>query len=392
MKLLLFVPWLMVATAAQAVEFHPLLQLEGRGIYENQQVSARSDFGSTANLFVVPALDFGPRWSLAPVLAYLREGRGLVIEEGSFFTSQNTFLAKPVLRYRASSAWDLKAWGSAKRAVNQEAEGEAWSIGLYDFEEFGGGVGLDWHPGGGLEKASLGLEVMHRGYPNWHELGATATRGLNYYSKDYNGWKLALDLAGDRKAAWGWKTGVTVLQKYYSDSLLVNAADGTLDYDKLRSDNLIRYNLGGRASFTPQWSANLDLAVDWNNSNQNFYDGAFGQREPGFYDYLSVGGGPSLTWTPSGNEGPGLTASLSLTNRTYDGRLVRHSDGSYTRSKQADFEQRYGLDGRWPIFTKGLALVGGLDYLLSSSNQGFEQNLRYTYDLFNANLGLQYRL
>lgn len=381
-----------LAAQASAFDFRPAVQADGRFSWDSQQASAKSSFGGTGSLFAIPAMGFSPRLSLSPVLAAIAQGRGLVIEEDSFFVRRFTFLAKPTLRWKADDNWDLRLWAGAKRAVNEETDSEAWSLGLYDWEEYSAGIGADWKPGRAwLEKAALGLELQHRAYPNWHESGVAIVGNHNYYSKDYWGTRLALDMNSPRKERWGWDGGLSLLLRDYSDSLQVRK-DGTLDPDVLRQDLLTRLDFNPRMPLGETFNLVLNVNLDWNASNQNFFDPTQNQPVMDFYGYWSFGGGPTLAWAPKGPEGPTLSAGATLTNRTYTGRLIQDPDGTYRQGKQADLEQHYSLDGRWPFWLRGLAAVSSIDYLNVLSNQGYQVRVRNTYDLFTATLGLQYKL
>jgi hypothetical protein len=384
---------LTAATTSHALEFKPAMKIDLRGEYSNQQISAASHWDMPVDFFLVPAFDFGSGTTLAPVLAFLREGPtpNNIPEETSNLVETNTFLAKPILKKALNDSWALKAWGTAKRTVTKQSISDHWSLGLYDWEEFGGGVGVDWKTGLlGAEKLSLGAEGLHRGYPNWHESGVALSNNRNYYSKDYNGLKLNADLNSSAKQRLSWDSGVMWLLKGYTDALLI-AQDGTFDQDVLRSDSLLRWDLNSRYALNERWDLRASYDLDWNSSNQNFFDGAFNQPVMDFYSYLSNGVVLGLGWKSAGQTHVDLSAGL--TNRVYSGRSIRNPDGTYTQGVQADVEQTYALDGSCPVkWVPGLDLVSGVSWFFANSNQGYEGTLRSTYDIFKANLGVTYRL
>lgn len=398
-------PLLFIGLAATAsAEFKPAIQADVRGRYENQQSSASSNWGQSVNLLAVPAFSFG-RQALLPVFAVQQQGRG--VEAGVdaspelIFVRRNLFLAKPTWLYNLNDAYAVKAWGTAKRAVNAEKSDTAWSLGLYDWEEYAGGLGADYKLGGPVDKISAGLELEHRTYMNWHENGAALTAFKNYYSKDYNALKATLAAKSPAKTALPWDLSFTWLSKAYTDSFLlkkVSAAgggettDGTLDLDALRADQLLRLTGDISMGLGSTMALTLDYDLDWSLSNQNYFDPVFNQGVLDFYGYLSNGGGLSLQWAPQGNDGLIALVRAGLTNRVYSGRLVRNPDQSYTQGTQADLEQSYSLDLSYPFFVPGLTLVAGTSWFNALSNQGYSPGSTASYDIFEANAGLRYAL
>lgn len=402
-KFIILALLLALAGAAQA-EFKPGLMADLRGRYESQPATANSGFGQSSDLFFVPAFAWGPH-SVLPVLAYLQAGRGAESAgDGSpelQFVNRNTFLAKPSYRYQWDQALALKAWGIAKRAVNFEKADTAWSKGLYDWEEFGFGLGADQKLGGWLGKLGGGVELQHRGYMNWRELGANLTKGKNYYTKDYHGLKASLEVAGPEKSALPWVASLTWLGKAYTDSYLlkrVKAAaggettDGTYDLDTLRFDQLLRLGADLGFGLPAGLRGGVDLSVDWNLSNQNYFDSAYNQGVLDFYGYLAVGGGLSLSWLPWGADSLSVAARAGVNNRSYSGRLIRNPDRRYAKGTQADFEQSYSLDLSYPFLAEGLSAVAGAGFFSVLSNTGFAGQAPTSYELFTTTLGLRYRL
>jgi hypothetical protein len=384
-----------LAAPASAFDFKPLLQADARAGHETEASTAQDNFAWDGQLFFLPSLGFGSAGSFLPLFAYLRDDRDVVVEEDSMTVERDTFLARPLYRYSLSPSLDLKAWGSAKRAVTLESYQVAWSEGLYDYEEYGGGVGVTYkRPGKDLTSADLGLELLHRGYPNWHESGVSLTAGANYYDKDYDGTKLTLSLAGPGGPGWGWHSDWTYLYRGYTDALLedINGFQpGTSREDQfIFSESHLTWMAGA-------WTADLDLELTANLSNENYIDTSAAQYMSGFYDFESELLGPSITYAPRGPAGPSLILGLSILNRTYlspggkTGRLIRNDDGTYAQADEADVEQRYHIDGGIPLGA-GLSLVGNADYTVVQSNQSVIGTYRPAYDLFRFDLGLRYRL
>ena len=398
-------PLLFAGLAATAsAEFKPAVQADLRGRYENQQSSASSNWGQSLNLLAVPAFSFG-RQTILPVFAIQQQGRGVEAGLDSspelLFVRRNLFLAKPTWLYSINDAYAVKAWVTAKRAVNAEKSDTAWSLGLYDWEEFAAGLGGDYKMGGAVDKLSVGLEYEHRTYMNWHESGASLSAFKNYYSKDYNALKATVAAKSPAKTALPWNASLTWLSKAYTDNFLIRrvqsagggeTTDGTLDLDVLRSDNLLR--LGGNISMglSATLVLTLDYDLDWNLSNQNYFDSVYNQGVLDFYGYLSNEVGISAQWAPKGNDGLVAVVRAGLTNRAYSGRLIRNPNQDYTQGTQADLEQDYSLDMSYPFFVKGLSLVAGTSWLNVLSNQAYSPGSASSYDIFAVNAGLRYAL
>jgi len=254
--------------------------------------------------------------------------------------------------------------------------------------------------GGAVDRVSAALELQHRTYMNWHEAGTGLSANKNYYTKDYNALKLSVSERSPVKAPLVWNAGFTWLLKAYTDSYVVKkvdgangpTTDGTLDLDMLRADHLLR--LAGDLSWAPGANFILatDLGVDWNVSNQNYFDAVATRGTLDFYGYVNTGGGLKLTWLPSGEQGPRLSLRGGLGVRAYTGRLARTIGSGYFTSQQMDIEETLDLDSAWPLPVKGLAVVGGLGYDVVISNQSYSPGTLSNYQLFNASLGLQYKL
>jgi hypothetical protein len=392
-----------LAASAQAVSFEPSLQMDVRAGHVSQPSPAMDDFAWAGQLYAIPALQLSDRSSLVPLFAYMRTDSDAVVEEDSFFVEDDIFLARPLYSYTLNDSWDLKAWGDARRAVTLESYQAQWSEGIYDYEEFGGGVGATWkHAGANLSTVDMGLELLHRGYPNWHELVAisgvtqtgTVVGGQNYYDKDYVGYKATLAFNSPSQGRWTWTANLTYEDEDYTDAL-VETNQGFQVGDSLRRDHY-GYVDANLTRIQGAWLAALTLDLAGDLSNGNVLDSGHAQYIPGYYDYLSEQLGLSVTRAWDAGKGPSLTLQASLLNRDYSGpgdggRLIQNPDLSYTKGKEEDVEQRYHIDGRWPLMWK-LALVANVDYTVALSNQTTLGAYHPTYTLLQAMAGLQYKL
>lgn len=373
---------LLAPSLAPAFEIKPSARLSLAGSYSS--IPPKSSWGANGNLFLLPALQQGD-WSFLPLLAAFSKTSEQAIAEDTFFVESYNFLAKPQIRYTRGDL-TYKLFGGAKRSINKETSAEVWSTGRYDTEEYGVGLGVSWKaPLSWLGQAGLSLEDLHRTYMNFHEQGTQVVNNKNYYSKDYDGWKLSLDAEAAKDTRWPWSFGYTLLLKNYTDSYVVKK-DGVLNLGLLRADQLHRFDGTLLGAFGEKAAWNVSAGLDLNVSNQGYFDPAVLLFNEDFYGYVAESLGLGLTWMPKGQEGPTLTPSYSITNRTYTGRLVRWPNGDFTQSKQADLEHRLGLDSRWPL-RKWVAATAGVDYLSVLSNQSFTTRIKPTYDVFRANLG-----
>jgi hypothetical protein len=327
-------------------------------------------------------------WTVIPLFAALGKTAEKVVAEDTFFIESYTFMAKPQVRWE-HGAVTYRVFAGAKRAINKETRDEAWSEGRYDYEEFGLGLGAARKaPWAFLGELKASLEYLHRTYMNFHELATVENK--NYYSKDYDGWKLSLDTEGSKEAALPWTFGYTLLLKNYTDNYLETDQLKPDVHEGLRRDQLHRLEGGLQGLLGKQWAWGADLGYDLNISNQNYRDPAFTAKKDfnvDFYGYYAETLGGKLTWMPRGPEGPSLTPSYSLTLRNYTGRRIRNFDGSFTDGTQADTEHDLGLNGRWPL-QKWAALTGGMEFYSVQSNQAFVLRMMNSFDVFKAKLGV----
>jgi hypothetical protein len=374
-------------------EFSPSFQYDRRGLYENQQVSSKSDWGQTADMYLVPAFSWG-RQALIPVIVDLEEGRGLVIEE-TYFVRRTTYLLKPLYRFQQTSETAWKLWGTAKRTVNAEKDDTVPYKGLYDYEEFGVGAGLDKKLERFADSVAFGYEFQHRHYPNWRYAGPTID-GKNFYEKDYFGHKVNLDAKGNKDGRFPWTASLTYLMRDYTDAYPVTNGDngnslGVPDVSgPLRLDNLYRLLLSTSTMLHPGWVLDGSVGIDYNTSNMNAADVSALVVTSDINSYHSTTGTLGLTWQAD-KDAPRATVTASLNNRVYLGRPIRWGTGEYTQGTEADLEQDYSFDFDYPI-GKGFSVVGSSSWTNVLSNQDFIAGVRNTYDLFSASLGMKYKL
>jgi hypothetical protein len=369
---------------ASAFEFQPSARLNAQGSYSS--IPPTADWGALGDVFLVPAMRQG-NWTVIPLFAALGQTADKSVLEDAFFVESYTFMAKPTLAWSRDGV-TLKVFGVAKRTINKETPAELWSTGRYDYEEYGVGLGGEWKsPLRFLGTTSATVEMLHRSYPNYHEL--TTLDNRDYYSKDYDGWKVDLETAAPQDNRLQWSLGYTLLMRNFTDALFVNT-DGTLDLSTLRHDQLHRVSAGLQGLWSEKLAWSTLAGFDMNVSNEGYFDQNFLVFNPDFYGYYSESLGGGLTWMPWGLDGPSLSPGYTFILRNYTGRLVRNPDGSFTLGKQADTEHDVTLSGRWP-WRKWLAFTGGVDYDAVQSNQGFVSAIRNTYDVFRVRLGVDLR-
>jgi hypothetical protein len=386
---------LAAAGSIQAVGFQPAVLLDARGSFEDESLPGTGrnpqTGADTGQLLVVPGFTFGDKTSLLPLVGVLASGSSVAIDENSFFTQSYTFIARPQLRRVLNPTWALDVFGLANDALNQQSTNEPLGTDFYDYEEYGGGLGLEmkstlsW-----LSKTQLSASWVHRHYPNWRELAANLTGNQNYYDKDYQGPKVSWTLTGPGGPKT-WNLELDWQHKAYTDGLLVSPIDGTFELDTERVDDWVHGEGGLQGVISPALAWGFMVSADDNASNQNYFDTLNGNVVvTNFYSYSSVQAGPTLTWKPAAVPESFVTASASLLSRNYGGRRIRGLDGSWANGLQSDFEQVYGLDSRWPLW-RGIALVGGLSYDLVQSNSQFAYGYQPNYAILQTDLGLHYQ-
>jgi hypothetical protein len=345
------------------------------------------DNEAVGHLILVPAMELSHDTAFLPLFMVQSSAQEQVVEEDphGYLASQTLFLAKPAFELRGSgSKWQLR--GDAERDITLESKDSPWSEGLYDYEQWGGGLQVeDRHSLLGLDKASLSLDVAHRAYINYHN--PLPTGQGNWRIKDYLGPRLGLS-ANTRAFGIDARLRYDLLCEAYDDSDIMRQ-DGTVDTGSKRldfyHDALADLSLPGAAAIPGLRVECIELASD-----QNYFD-ASSVYTPDYYSFRSISLQPNVRFQPQGPQGPSLTLAYQFLLRDYLHRRIQNATSDYANGTEEDDEHTVSVDARYPL-AGGLSLVGSWSYWLVRSNTEYSGGLRPELDLFKANLGLAYRL
>jgi hypothetical protein len=388
--LLLFAP-----LGAQAVEFKPFLSVDLRagaaGLTDGN--ASGTGFGQ---ILAVPAWKLDDKDTLTLTGLLSSSASNPVLDEDSFFTQQVIALLKPSWRHALDEQWKIQWRATAMHGANQESPSQAWLTDPYDFEEYSTGLGLsrDGEAFGGPWNLGLGLDVLHRGYPNYRDLTATFNGGLNSATKDYDGLRLFAESRHKLSDATSGRVAVTGLFKGYNDSYIVNAdtSPGTLDTSTKRSESTLTLDVEGDLAAWAAATTELDLELQSNLSDQNYFDIGEDQAIKDYYGYNSASFNAVYHQPLFGaKSGHSVSLGYQILLRAFSGRLARQSDGVYSSSTETDLENIFSLDGRYALATHW-AVVGGGDLHFVSSNNDYDLGVRNNFTLYTLNLGMEYQL
>jgi hypothetical protein len=338
-------------------------------------------------LLYLPLLKLGEGDYLAPVFLADYQYRGHEVTEDAFFVSSLMLVAKPTWKHLMAGGHEASVFGSAKRNVTQERFDQPWSLGLYDYEEYGGGLGYRRAGFLGLQSLGLDLGLAHRSYGNYHNPApAPSGHSENYYLKDMLIPSLDLHAAFMPAERGVLKLDYSLASRLYTDASLVldnNFLGADRRSDLYQSVELKAFKDGGF------WSRSLSLGADYNLSNQNYWDRFFFLYFEDFYSYYSIHLRPEISWLPQGKaSGHRLSLAYEALLLNYLHRNIRNPDGSKTAGAEGDVEHHFSLNGTY-VINRWLNLVGGAVYVVARSNQGYAPTVHFSYDLFNGQLGLE---
>ncbi len=389
---------LLSPVCAQAVEFKPFLSVDLRGGLASLTDSQASGtvFGQ---ILAVPAWKLNDKDTLTLTGLLSSSASNPVLDEDSFFTQQVIALLKPSWRHALDDQWKIQWRATALHGANQESPSEKWLSNPYDFEEYSTGLGLsrDGEAFGGPWNLGLGLDVLHRGYPNYRDLTATFNGGLNSATKDYDGLKLFAESRHKLSDAASGRVALTGLFKGYDDSYIVNAdtAPGTLDTSRKRSESTLTLDVEGDLAAWAAATTELDLELQSNLSDQNYFDISASEAGVPIKDYYGYNSASlnAVYHQPlfGAKSGHSVSLGYQILLRAFAGRLARESDGTYSSNTETDLENVFSLDSRYALASHW-ALVGGGDLHFVSSNNHYDLGARNNFTLYTLNLGLEYQL
>jgi hypothetical protein len=370
-----------------SLDFQPVVDLDLRGGYANVVGSTSSGLG-LGNLFVVPALSLSDSTLLLPNIYANASGQERSIEEDTVFVRTLLYGFKPVLKYKYSSSTTLLARVDIKHNYDIQALGESFGTGLYDYEEYGGGVGADFAT---LLPVpfSLGLDYSHRSYPNYRNQNPTnpvlaaALGSKDYYFKDF--WDLKPSLKADLGPIGRFDLALQV--RSYPDSYLY-AQDLTIPVNPgtLQRDYLVTADLKGGMALTKEWMLLWSFSEMDNSSNMGSVDTTANRFFADSESYSAFTVSPGLQWQ---GELWGASLAYSAVFRNLN-RPIQNSDGSYADGMIADIEHGINAEIRRKLAYHISAVLGG-SYRLVRSNQEATTAGLPNYAFYNINAGLQWQ-
>ena len=286
------------------------------------------------------------------------------------------------------------------QTLNKDIDSDSWDGGLYNYTDRG--VGLDFVMlglgfAGGAGTGSATVQYYHREYPNYTSLLDLATGlGVEEDEKDYTGVLVRAGYSWFKELGLSWTANYSMLYKLLDDKKVVDG-NGFLTDDTQR-DQLHTLDLSGWYLFDMGLKLGLGLNLGLNNSNQNYYDGMGtiplddDVSIPSFYDYVSYGVRPNISYTFGAFGLFPFTATYAFTFREtyYSDRLAKFSDSTYKPDKQEDDQQEHFFELRYDV-NRRLSLIGRFQHLTNRSNNDDESVYRYDYKVYNYFAGVHLR-
>jgi hypothetical protein len=369
----------------RALDFQPVLNTDLRGGYA---ATVDGDASSLALLdfSFVPALRSG-KLSLLPTLYANAGGQERSISEGTTFvrTAQAGF--KPSLRTDIGSGRSYSLRLEASRNWNIETLGETWGSGFYDYDQYGAGAELDLPASDLGFTLTVGGDFAHRGYPNYHNIGAASslTDNKNFYIKDFYASSAELAAGFD---FMGLQLSYRPEVRNYTDSYVV-VKGGTVDLGTLQRDILQTVDANGGVGMGHGLSLNIDLSLADNSSNQGSFDLVFNRFLPSYLNYVTETLSLSLPWKADALwQGLVLAPNYQLTLDETQ-KPVQNADASYTSDDEIDVQHNFGL-GLKKSLPWGLNWVADGSYRVVRSNQEYVRGVLNSYDYWQASTGLSY--
>lgn len=362
--------------------------------------------GLSGSAMVLPALQLpGKGGVIIPIYGFNGTVSDRVVEEAILFESRQLHMASVGYKRTISGDLEGRISGDGAWAFTKETRDEKFGKGLYDYRDFGGRASLSWNlkRDGKAEPVTGGFKYFRRGYPNFKSLAsenqqfllainpaaATALGDKEKNPKDFTGYELSFGAERWLLDSLKGKLDYILAIRSYSDRYL--RTDQGEIADKKRSDAMhrveTRFDWGG-VSFLPLWTA---VDCMYFGSNGSSYDA--GQVEhaytPNFYQFYTLDWRAGLAYQlPIGEElHPSVSFGVSAGIRNYTDRRAQDAGGVNGDDKQSDTTMAVNLGANYPV-TKWLGVVAGASGQKVSSNNKFEQYLKYSYDLLTVTLGL----
>jgi hypothetical protein len=388
---------------AQDVKITPVASVTlggGRYFY-----SGAASNGGSADAYLCPVVNFSRDTALLPMYFGTYRGTKDVRElVGGGTLTQETQDHALTLRFitRLSDDWRLRARGGYKVEYVRETVDESWGAGLFDQRRALFGIeGETAVEGGGSVR--FGADYYAIVYPNYQSLVTksefeTSLDTTTYKELSTNAGTNPLDntnlavsasYSGKLAGESGYKVFVDVITKNFNDQSVV-IVDGSFS-PAIRRD--LSAALGARLSAVfPRARAVLSDTIENYSSNQNSFDAGAAKFLSGHYNYIGNTFSPSISFSLGEFEPFSMLSIFAeFAGRYYSSRPAQSATGVYTSDKMYQATQTAGLSFTHPIY-KGFSARMTSSYRTSYSNNLFEGNYKYNYDVFSYFMGINWDL
>gem|GEM_PF-2944613 len=350
------------------------------------------------DLVLSPALAWPGGAVLDPLIYVNSSAQQYSLEEQLLFQQTLAFGARPTYTSPLAPDWKWGARALAQDSKNWETSGEIRKMqGLYDDEEYGGGLLLQRDTASQSTHASL--DLSWRDYPYYRSPASAVLSGT----------------AGAILDAWWWKLGLKHHDRLSDDKLLtVNGWVALRNYTDAHVVNVDSSagSIGAQEGLQRDVPGSLDVALDWRLSyawavdvgvgwdvfwsNQNLFDqsGSYNGVTPypgvaiaGAYNSFATRLDPGLLWQREDWQAH-LSGELLLRGTS---KPIRWSNGVYTHSLESDTEYGLAFSGGRDLHWYHLRLVGNAAWRVVTSNQEFSQGQPAAYSYYNVSVGLEYQ-
>lgn len=367
--------------------------------------SGAASNGASADVYLCPVVNFSRDTALLPMYFGTYRGTKDVRElVGGGTLTQETQDHALTLRFitRLSDNWRLRSRGGYKAEYVKETADESWGAGLFDHRRALLGVeGETAIEGGG--SARFGVDYYTLAYPNYQSLVTksefeTSLDTTTYTELSTNAGTNPLDnanvavsasysgkLAGDS----GYKISADIIAKNFADQNVVTA-DGSFS-SAARGD--LSASLGARLSAVfPRARVVLSDTIENYSSNQNSFDAGAAKFISGHYNYIGNTFSPSVSFLLGEFEPfSALSIFAEFAGRYYSSRPAQSAAGTYTSDNMYQAAQTAGISFTYPVY-KGFSAKMSSSYRTSYSNNLFEGNYKYNYDVFSYFMGINWDL
>ena len=372
--------------------------------------------GGNANGALAPVVRFNDELFFIGLYdgAYKKSKQVFAEDKGPRLSSENTRHSfTPTLRYIVSPRLITNFSVFATQSLSRETSDEDWYGGLYDYNELGGSVTLNYLFSATAESQKsikFLLQRYKREYPNFSSLltectdaSCTSTvpiAGREENEKDSYGTTLILTYNSLKAVGLSYSATFSWSFKDYVDKL-VETNDCTLPppsicfrgSDKQRDDS---YSANVTFVLRPgtKFDYRLTMSTETKQSNQNFVEGSFPSTvfHEDYYSYITLNLAPGISYTHAFSDTVNLKlgAAYSLSRREYDKRRARDGLGNASGEKEIDWTHNVNINAMYSL-DKHWSFGGIIDYNMARSNNKDERTFRYSYEIFNLSLGFAYK-